>query len=312
MGGTAGNLSTLKAFLPVFISECRIQSLENASKEEATIHTRMTKTGFATERIDCTLADNLGNVVVDMTDVRLSLYTGKMEEIETDDERHPTLRVNWKPDVLSLRPGFEPQLDRYIDTFISQQQPDLVDNETQVVIGALLDLIGHSNPRMRILELGADCDCKPTNWLSLLHKETALPRIQSWNSGVLGENGELTVSNGASGPFDAILISKVSLSPALVTILTHTQLSESEQLWKQAPEKLLSLVGENGVIVTRKTDSALSNLEAAGFGAVQVRKQTLVAVRQPKTQTLQGKDVLIIVSIFLSYSVSSNPSLGEQ
>ena len=225
MGGTGGNLSTLKAFLPVFISECRIQSLGVTNNEEATIHTNMTTTGFATRRIDATLLDPSGNVVVDMKDVRLSLYTGKMGDVKTSDsihlERHPILRVNWKPDVLSLHSGAEPQLDRYIDTFISRQQPDLVDNETQAAIGALLDLAGHSNPRMRVLELGPDCDCKPTNWLSLLHKDTSLPRIQSWNTGSLADNGDLTVRNGASGPFDTILVSKVGLIIMPLILIIH-------------------------------------------------------------------------------------------
>ncbi|TVY25497.1 Reducing polyketide synthase [Lachnellula hyalina] len=283
MGGTGGNLSTLKAFLPVFISECRIQSLGETNNEEATIHTNMTTTGFATRRIDATLLDPSGNVVVDMKDVRLSLYTGKMGDVKPSDsihlERHPILRVNWKPDVLSLHPGAEPQLDRYIDTFISRQQPDLVDNETQAAIGALLDLAGHSNPRMRVLELGPDCDCKPTNWLSLLHKDTSLPRIQSWNTGSLADNGDLTVRNGASGPFDTILVSK---------------LAESEKLWKYAPEKLISLVGDGGAIVTRRTDSALHSLAAAEFAVVEVRKQILLAVRRPNHKSLLDKDILII------------------
>ncbi|KAF7863846.1 hypothetical protein EAF04_006811 [Stromatinia cepivora] len=285
MGGTGGNLSTLKAFLPVFISECRIQSLGENNNEEATIHTKMTTTGFATSRIDATLLDPSGNVVVDMKDVRLSLYTGKMGDVENNDsiqsERHPTLRVNWKPDISSLYLGAESQLDKYIDNFISQQQPDLIDNETEVVIGALLDLIGHRNPRMRVLELGPDCDCRPKNWSYLLHKDTALPRIQSWNSGSLAESGDLTISNGASGPFDTILISK---------------LSESERLWKHTPEKLISLVGNNGVVVTRKTDSALSSLAAAKFAVVEIRKQIILAVRPPTSKSLLDKDVLIILN----------------
>ncbi|RAL62710.1 hypothetical protein DID88_004553 [Monilinia fructigena] len=263
-----GNLSTLKAFLPVFISECRIQSLGETNDEEATISYQNDHNCFATRRIDATLLGPSGSVVIDMKDVRLSLYTGKMGSGETNDdihsERHPTLRVNWRPDILSLI-----------------WQPDLVDNETQAVIGALLDLIGHHNPRMRVLELGPDCDCRPKSWLSLLHKETALPRIQSWNTGSLAENGDLTVSNGASGPFDTLLISK---------------LSESQKLWKHTPEKLISLVGQNGVVVTRKTDSALSSLAAAKFSIVEIRKQIILAVRTPVSKSLLGKDVLIITA----------------
>ncbi|CAD6442030.1 5fd7581f-a946-47ba-91ea-832565a3a9f9 [Sclerotinia trifoliorum] len=67
MGTTGDNLSTLDAFLPVFISECRIQPPWG---ERRTIYTKMATTGFATSRIDVTLLDL---------------------------QWHPTLRVNWKP-----------------------------------------------------------------------------------------------------------------------------------------------------------------------------------------------------------------------
>jgi acyl transferase domain-containing protein len=286
MGGTGGNVSILKAFLPVFISECRIQTLPPTSgNEEVTIHTASTKTGFATKRIDCTLVDSKDTPIVDMKGVRLSLYSGKMEEANLGTnlqlQRHPALRVNWKPDILRLYPGSEKGLDNYVEAFIQRQRDDLADNETQATVAALLDLVGHNNPSMRVLELGDDSQSKSNDWASVLDKDTALPRVRSLNGGTLGDDGKLTTNNGSSGPFDAVLIDKFSVS---------------QRLWKRFPEQILSLVGEHGVIVTRKTDTALASLAAAGFVVVQARKQIVLAVRPAKTKSLEGRDVVIVVS----------------
>lgn len=64
--------------------------------------------------------------------------------------------MKWKPDVLRLSPDSEPSLRDYVADFVGQQCPDMQDDESQAVIGALVDLAGHKTPRMRVLELGGD------------------------------------------------------------------------------------------------------------------------------------------------------------
>lgn len=216
---TAGAVRTLKAWFPVFIPECTIQPAQGAGPDtEAEIHVRSEETGFSSRKMSATLRGPNGVPVVDFSDARISLYTGKrVEQAATDDplakymERQPMLRVNWKPDVLRLGSEVETELKQYVDTFVSQQREDLLDDESLVVIGAILDLAGHKNPRMRVLELGGDAfGYKAKEWLNMLDADTAFSRCKAWVSGEVGQSGEPVIQDDAKGPFEVLVIPKVS------------------------------------------------------------------------------------------------------
>lgn len=87
------------------------------------------------------------------------------------------------------------------------------------VIGALLELAGHKNPRMRVLELGGDVQgYKAKQWMSMLGKETAFARCRSWHAGKLGEKGEISIKDDVEGPFDVVLMPKVCNPFQLLTM----------------------------------------------------------------------------------------------
>jgi hypothetical protein len=219
MGGTAGNLSTLRAFVPVFVSKMRIQLPRGGGSsldgQECRIHTRMEKTGFSTRQIDCTLRQPDGTPAIDLSGLRMALYTGKAPAQPASNlfqQRHPCLRVHWKPDILRLHPGSESDLMTFIRDFAARQSEDMRERDSLVVFGALLDLAGHKMPRMRVLELGDGCQCLGKECLEMLGKSSAFPRCRSWQNGSFGEEGELTVEDGkSSGPYDVILIPHVSV-----------------------------------------------------------------------------------------------------
>ncbi|KAI2465977.1 putative polyketide synthase [Annulohypoxylon bovei var. microspora] len=283
-GGTGGTLSTLRAHLPVFISECRI----NGSKipdAEATIHTQSTKTGISTRKIDCTLRSPNGDVVLDMN-MRMSEYTSKLAQglQDTNDiahvQRHPCLRVRWKPDIMRLDQGSESQFKSYIDEFIMDQHPDMADDMTLSIIGALLDLAGHKTPSMRVLELGGGCGCKTKEWLSLLDKDTAFPRFRNWERGNVSDNGSIELEGEAKGPFDVILI------PG------H---AASKQCWKEASVHLLErLSNDRGLIITRKTEEAVATLREAQFALVDVGHKIILGIRRTEGLPLKDREVLIV------------------
>lgn len=218
MGGTAGNLSTLRAYVPVFIGECRITlpngGASSLGEEDCTIHTRMEKTGFASRRVDCTLRDPSATPVIDMKDVRMSLYTGKAP-VEAPSsiylQRHPCLRIVWKPDIVRMHPGAQSVLRDYIADFAARQAVDLRDDERLMVFGAMLDLASHKTPRMRVLELGEGCQCMSQKCMAMLGKDTAFPHCRSWINGHFDDTGSLSISEDkTSDPFDVILVPSVS------------------------------------------------------------------------------------------------------
>lgn len=114
------------------------------------------------------------------------------------------------------------QLREYVADFVEQQHPDVRDDESLAAIGALLELTGHKNPRMRVLELSGDAQgYKAKQWLNMLGKETAFSLCRSWHAGDLGENGEVLIKDGVEGPFDVILVPRVSILLGLFLIWTE-------------------------------------------------------------------------------------------
>ena len=95
--------------------------------------------------------------------------------------------------------------------FVEQQHPDIRDDESLAVIGALLELAGHKNPRMRVLELDGDAQgYKAKMWLSMLGRNTAFSLCQSYNVGTLSDEGEVSIKDDVEGPFDVVVIPRVS------------------------------------------------------------------------------------------------------
>lgn len=237
---TAGHLPSLKTWLPVFIAECRIQppqgglvadangEVGSPANAEGEIHSRSEETGLSSRRIDGTLRDSRGVPVIDFKGGKISLYTGKTSSADVDSadastnpaskfmKREPTLRIRWKPDVLRLRPEAESRLKEYVAEFVDQQPDDVRDDETMAIIGTLLDLAGHKNPRMRVLELEGDAfGYKAKQWQAMLDKDTSFSRCRSWNTGTMTDGDISVEGDGLEGPFDVLLVPTVSPSPEL-------------------------------------------------------------------------------------------------
>ncbi|KAH6603842.1 polyketide synthase [Trichoderma cornu-damae] len=288
MGGTAGNVNTLRAYVPVFISKCFVQIPRGGSrslgKEEVRIHSRMEKTGLSTRAVAFTLRLPDGTPVVDMPHLRMNAYTGKAPvEPETSIylQRQPCLRIQWKPDILRLQPGSESAIRDYISSFAAQQSDDLNDNGALIVFAALLDLFGHKVPRMSVLELSQDRQWTPKDCQSILGKDTAFPRFRLWSDGKVGEDNKVIAVENTKSPdrYDVVLIPHLSLS---------------KKLWSKAAEAIASQVSDNGVIITRKVKDAVSALRSTGFVTLELPNETLVAVRGPKQTGLENKEVVIV------------------
>ena len=198
MGGTAGRLDKLRAFLPTFFENLQINTPDtSAIGTEGLVHSRSNTTGFATKKINVTLRDEKDKVLIDMVNARLSLYSGKMEDTNVADaNRHPTLRVIWKPDVARLDPDRKSDLDAYLEQYLSDHY-NLNENMAVGVMAGLIDLAGHKNPRIRVLEVDRACDCKSRQWRDILNEVTDFPRVRDWQVGSFVD-GEMTLSQSGN------------------------------------------------------------------------------------------------------------------
>ncbi|KAI1432421.1 polyketide synthase [Xylaria sp. CBS 124048] len=284
----AGNLPDLKAWLPVFISECTIQPAQTASESEDTeINAYSKEAGPSSIVTKGVLRDARGTPIVEIQGTRMSLYSGNSQastgEFDKYMERQPTLRVLWKPDVLRLSRECEVPLVQYVAEFIEKQPADIRDDQSMAAIGALLDLAGHKNPRMRVLELGGDCvGYKAQHWKGVLDGETAFSRCKSWSTGEIDENGTPVIPDGSEEPYDVLVIPK------------H---ATSEQIWAQTPpEQIAALVSDHGIAIFRKSAAARDVWESASFEVLDVGKEVLLAIRPVQKQVLHDRRVIIVQS----------------
>ncbi|KAI1467743.1 polyketide synthase [Daldinia caldariorum] len=288
MSTCAGNVSELQAYLPVFIKECRIDisSPPESVDLEAKVHAQSKRTGVSTRRISCTLRDSANKAVIHMEDVRMSLYLGSASRDSAnpgenpDGERHPCLYVNWKPDIQCLQSGSEAPLQDYIASFIEKQDADLVDDENVAAIGSLLDLAGHKKPQMRVLELGDSSNCKSSRWSTFLNRNTPFSCCGTWRTARIVNDGKLSVDNEDDGPFDVIII---------------TGPSTSEKCWGSCSKSIISILANDGIIITRQSPAARASLEAAGLWLVEIDRMTLLSRRLSDTEVLRNKTFIILV-----------------
>nr|ALP31878.1 polyketide synthase 22 [Diaporthe helianthi] len=307
-GGTAGDLNSLRAYLPVFIRSCRIRaapaSLQVANVEHdgetAEIHTRTRTTGFGTKQIDCTLIQSsTGDALVDMEGVRLSLYNNGPVAPAVDSDgaaldssladmdsmkREPCLSVRWKPDIIRLQPGHTAEIKQYLDQAVEGFPADLIDHASMAYIVAMVDLASFKNPRMSVLELGVDAGekCQVKRWLKVLEAETTFPRCSSWVGGELDAEGKLRASNteSESSSFDTVII------PGLDASSDYTKRTAS----------LVSQMNPNGgVVIMRKVSGAHGALQSAGLFVIDVGRDVLVGLCPISTASLAKRNAVILV-----------------
>ncbi|KAG8158411.1 hypothetical protein KVR01_011533 [Diaporthe batatas] len=300
-GGTAGDLNSLRAYLPVFIKSCRIRapaSLLEHDPETAAIHTRTRTTGFGTKQIDCTLVQSsTGDALVDMEGVRLSLYNngpvapvgdsdgGALDSGPVDEssmKREPCLSVRWKPDILRLQPEHTTRIKGYLEQAVEGFPADLIDHASMAYIVAMVDLASFKNPKMSVLELvDAGEQCQVKRWLKALEAETTFPRCSSWVGGEMDAEGKLrTSTTESSSPFDTVII------PGLDASADYT---------KRTAAFVNQMSPNGGVVIMRKVSGAQEALRSAGLSVIDIGRGVLVGLRPISSVSLAKRPAVILV-----------------
>lgn len=221
LSAAAGNINTFCPYLPVFIESCRISPAvcTGSESKEAFIHVRSNKTGVSSLRADSSLRDSLGETRIDMQGVRLSRYSGKLntrQSLEGDlSDRQPIMRVVWKPDIVQVDATIQDALSQYIEECTSLSQARMSKEEAiqdfptlTTTVGTLLDLLGHKNPRLRVLNLTDNTDELDLDhlWCNILDRETSFSRCREWTSRSLAVDGRLDGSEtGVENGFDVVI-----------------------------------------------------------------------------------------------------------
>ncbi|KAI1348771.1 polyketide synthase-like protein [Xylaria sp. FL0043] len=281
ISASRGDPEQFRCLVPVSLSRCCIQKPSLAGSDDyGTIHAQTQKTGFSSFRADCALEGRQGVMAVEMEGVKLSKFLGQDAQDESAGlhlQRNPVMRIRWKPDIMRLTPDAIPYLESYIESLLKQSAPFTTEQEVSLTIGALLDLAGHKNPRMRVIRIGEDDHQPLSDWLDILGQGTTFPRIESCHSYPPNSDAHVAAEILKGKGFDTLI---------------HDDHS-CQSLWDSAPSHLVSLVGKNGVVITRNSKAAISQLSAAGFSAIVIRNEVVLAVRKTERTSLNGRVVIL-------------------
>jgi len=204
----------LKAYVPVFIPECRIFPVKAEECEsEGPIRVRSRKSGLPTQRIDSTLLSSNGFPIVELKNARVTLFNGRSarnsQELHGRPKRHPCLRVQWKPDIQRLAIDTKKQFADYVAQYVREQPLEHASSDQIDAIGAVLDLIGHKNPRMHVLVLGEFTSFEE-RWKGVLGDGTAFPRFRVWDNDSLEDDRLNCTRDAHARSYDVIILPTVS------------------------------------------------------------------------------------------------------
>ncbi|KAK6949038.1 hypothetical protein Daesc_009110 [Daldinia eschscholtzii] len=303
ISATSGDPDSFRPYVPVFISKCRVRTspLLDKDGEQGKIHATSQRTGFSSLRADATLWNGQGVPLVQMKGVQLTMYTGKVIKDETCSsphlQRYPAADINWKPDITRLTASMATELEKYIAHFVRDRLPLSGGDEHNGIISAILDLAGHKNPRMRVLEIGASSEQTRNEWLKLLADGTAFPRFRSWQTTEPNEEGNLRVDAVNTTGFNVVIhiVSSRTLYLGRSTPLIILQDSSSQGLWRRSPKHLMSFVDKHGIMIASKSDAAVLELTASSFQVINIQDRVIVAMRKNEQETLERRTVLIVV-----------------
>lgn len=287
-GATAGKLDSLRAHLPVFIGKMEVRPpTKDQIDQIARIDTASRTTGFTTKSISADLSVD-DDCLITMSDVRLSEYNGKTATSQPET-RNPCLRVVWKPDITRIDAGNITALDDYVDHFVSSRG-DFEDRLLVGRVGAVLDLAGHKNARINVLELDAYHNNRTEDWLEVLGNQTEFPLYKSWSVGGFDESGLLQkAAPGQPGAFDQL--AQEDKFDIIIAVRNHGSRPSIDYA------RLVDSLSPQGLVVTKT--SMLNGVVAphSGTKIANLSSGLSLISRVPAYRDLEGYRILIIKAV---------------
>ncbi|KAI0003946.1 ketoacyl-synt-domain-containing protein [Xylariaceae sp. FL0662B] len=306
IASTSGVVRELRAKVPVHIEEMIIrphtpgQSIA-LGENDLNIKAVSEPVGFGTIRVSAELYGDDGRPVLQISRCRQVAYQSGIQQQDDGDERHPMLRVIWKPDVARLGPSDRDAFSSYIEQQAAcAATSNAKDQDTTLIrLGTALDLLVHKNARLRILNLFGG-ENEENYFVEILRLATAFKRCRSLWRGSYSENGAIQFveyssddksprkqsSGGDGSVFDLVLLGS---------------LSDAARSTDFAAIK--DLIAENGTLLSIAGSGEVASLEKLGFTTLQTQLRgdhEMILARPPRKEIPEKKkasvtgDVLIV------------------
>ena len=145
-------------------------------------------------RVAAELHGSNGELCGQMENVTAVAFQGIQDDHSAIDERHPMMKVIWKPDITKLTAKTAPGLSKHLAKVAAQ----LDDKDLRSSLGKLTEIVcvfAHKKPRLNILELGGPLGGFARSALGLLRAGTPFPRYASYARGYCNDTDELLVED---------------------------------------------------------------------------------------------------------------------
>lgn len=318
IASTSGNVRDLLAKVPVHIEQMVVRQPQPGSSTATqaggglNIKAVSEPVGFGTISVSGELRDDGGQAVLQISQCRQVLYQSGIQQAGTSarDDRHPMLRVIWKPDIARLGPADGAVLSSYVEQCARKVEPR-GSGELELGLSRLevvLDLVAHKNSGLRILALSTS-GSEEERLVEVLQLKTDFKRCQSLWRGSLADNGQgISVEKWSS---EASPETK-SQAPASKSEDSFDLVIMGSQGGTKTEEQLTvvkSFVSENGLLLCAASSEETGELERSGFSVTlrtQVGGSTETTVARPVSasdaeegtqSSAQGLEEVLIVSL---------------
>ncbi|RYP08079.1 hypothetical protein DL764_002119 [Monosporascus ibericus] len=243
---TAGTPEILRAMVPTKIGAATFLVEGHEADHSVRICSNATAVGFGASIMNAELRNESGDLIMQLQGVRAAPYQAATRLEMTDQQRHPMLRVLWKPDTAPDALDSS-GLTRYLDSFACVPRAGISEEGPLKLLGCI-SLLSHKNPSLRVLDIGDGFPAIARATLDLLQGNSSFPRLLSYGVGRLAENGRLCVSdvNIKTGE-----ISKETVADRDETydVLLFTSSHTAPELFEKSLDAVQSVIAPRGALL---------------------------------------------------------------
>ena len=193
VASSAGTIGKLACIVPTCVEHAQFVPPASSDESKWLVDAVSEPTGLGSIKIAAELHDSQGNVCAQMENVSAVAFQGVQEGESAIDERHPMMKVIWRPDITKLTtenaPGFADHLNE-----MAVKSDGIIPLNIRK-LAEMVAVYAHKNPRINILELGNRNGVFARHLLDILRADSAFARMASYSRGYLKEDGELFVQN---------------------------------------------------------------------------------------------------------------------
>ena len=195
VASSAGHIANLACMVPKTIEQAIFIAPYDAEQANSLVVDAISElTGPGSLKIAAELHGSNGELCGQMDNVTAVAFQGVQDDQSAIDERHPMMKVIWKPDITKLTTKTAPGLSKHLAKVAAQ----LDDKDLRSSLGKLAEMVcvfAHKKPRLKILELAGPFGGFARNALGLLRAGTSFPRYGSYARGYYNDTDELLVED---------------------------------------------------------------------------------------------------------------------